>query len=149
MSIHNTFMDGQNLLTKVKDAAANGTSTLTTDSVDMLDYTGCVFFSSYATAASGNNCKAQQSSDDGVADGFSDLLGTLVGVSTSDEDVWVEIHKPEKRYVRALFLRGTSSVMGDIWCLRYGKVRGETAADNTIAGTIHGEVHKTPLEGTA
>lgn len=147
MSLGNVLMD-QCLLTKVKDLSAAGTSSVTTDSVDMQDYTGCVFFSSFGTAATDNQAKAQQSSDDAVADAFADLLGTLVTTGASDEEVWVEIYKPVERYLKAVFTRGTSSTLGDIWCLRYGKVRG-SAADNEIAGTIAGETHKSPIEGTA
>lgn len=133
-------------ITKVADHTTAGTSAVTSSSVDMQDYEGVIFISSYGTAAAGNTAHAEQSSDDGSSDAFADLAGTEVGVSTSDEDVWVEVHRPTERYVRAAFLRGTSSTLESIYAIQYGaKIK---PVDNTTAGTIHGESHNSPAEGT-
>lgn len=141
----------QNLLTdkklvKVSDPTGAGTSDVTTDSVDMQGYEGVMFFSSYGTAATDNLPHLEQSSDDASSDSFADLEGTEVNVSTSDEDVWVEIWRPRERYVRAVFEVGTSSTLGDIWALLYGAK--DIPVDNTTEGTIHGELHVHPAEGT-
>jgi len=112
----------------------------------MAGYRGVLFFSSYGTAAANNLPHAECSSDDGSSDTFADLTGTEVGVSTSDEDVWLDIIQPPEQYVRTVWARGTSSTLGDIWALQYGA--RSLVVDNTTAGTIHGEAHVAPAEGT-
>lgn len=133
--------------TKLADYASANTTDVTSASVDMLGYEGVVFLTSYGTAAANNLMHAEQSSDDGSLDGFSDIEGTSVGVSTSDEDQWLEIHRPGKRYLRVVCARGTSTTLENIWAIQYG-ARSQPV-DNTVAGTIHGELSVTPAEGTA
>lgn len=134
------------LLTKVADHSAANTTDVTGTSVDLQNYTGVVFLTSYGTAASNNTCHAETSSDDGSADAYTDLTGTEVGVSTSDEDVWLEIARPVERYMRVVCQRGTSSTLESVWAIRYGN--RTLPADNTTAGTIHGETHNAPAAGT-
>jgi len=134
------------LITKVADHTTAGTSDVTGTGVDMSGYEGVIFITSYGTAAADNLPHAETSSDDGSADAYTDLAGTEVGVSTSDEDVWLEIKRPPERYVRIVAERGTSSTCESIWAIRYGaRSRG---VDNTTAGTIHGELHASPAAGT-
>jgi len=139
-------LDEIGLLTKVSDPSGAGTGDVTTSSVDMAGYRDVIFFSSYGTAAANNTPHAQQSSDDGVGDAYADLAGTAVGVGASDEDVWLRISRPQERYVRTIWERGTSTTLGDIWCIRTGA--RSYPQDNTIANTIHGEGHVAPAEGT-
>lgn len=139
-------IDEIGLLTKVADASSAATSDVTSTGVNMAGFRDVVFFSSYGTAAANNLPHAEQSSDDGSTDTYADLTGTAVGVSTSDEDVWLRISQPREQYVRTVWERGTSSTLGDIWALRLGA--RSYPQDNTIAGTIHGEGHVRPAEGT-
>ena len=134
------------LLTKVKDVSAANTGDVTSDSVNMAGYEGVMFFASYGTAATDNLPNLETSNDDGSSDAFTDLAGTEVGVGSSDEDVWVDVINPREQYIRAIFARGTSTTLGDIWALRYGAKK--KPVDNTTAGTIHGETHIGPAEGT-
>ena len=136
----------RNLLTKVKDVSAANTGDVTSDSVDMAGYEGVIFFASYGTAATDNLPNAETSSDDGSSDAFTDLAGTEVGVGSSDEDVWLEIHRPVERYVKVIYARGTSTTLGDIWAIRYGA--RTLPQDNTTTGTIFGEAHASPAEGS-
>jgi hypothetical protein len=144
------FLTESCFLTKVSDPTTAGTSDVTGASVDMAahgGFEGVCFFSSFGTAAAGNFLKAQQSSDDGVADGFSDLEGSAVDPGASDEDQFVDIVRPLKRYLRPVAIRGTSSALGDVWALLY---RGSTIpVVNVIAGTINGVKLLSPAEGTA
>lgn len=138
-------------LIKVKDHSTADTAAVDSDGVDMDQdggYEGVLFLTSFGTAAANNTLKAQQSSDNGVADGFSDLEGTLTAPGASDEDHWLDIYKPTKRYVRAEATRGTSSTLESIWALLYGP-RNTMNVDNTVSGTITGEGHVSPAEGTA
>lgn len=134
-------------ITKVQDHSTAATSAVTSDAVDMAGYEGVAFLSSFGTAAAANTVKLQQSSDNGSADGFSDIEGTSVSSGTTDEDVWVEIYRPTKRYVKAVFARGTSSTLESVWAFQYG-ARQEPVS-NVVSGTIVGEYHAAPDEGTA
>ncbi len=130
-------------LTKVKDYSSADTTDVTSASVDMTGYRGVMFLTSYGTAAADNLMHVEQSADDSS---FADLTGTELGVSTSDEDQWVDVHTPGDRYVRVVAERGTSSTLESIWALQYNPVN--IPVDNTTAGTVHGEAHVAPIEGT-
>lgn len=131
-------------LTKVTDHTSAGTSAVNSGSVDMAGFEGVIFFSSFGTAASNNTVEAAQSTDDST---FADLIGTSVTSGSSDEDVWIDIYRPLERYVRAEFARGTSTTLESIWAIQYGARK--QPVDNTTSGTIVGEAHVSPIEGTA
>jgi len=146
--MRNHNLSGVVKLLKVQDHTAAGTSTVTSSAIDMLGYTGVLVLSSFGTAASGNTVKLQQSSDDGSADDYSDLTGTSVTSGTSDEDVWVDLYRPQKRYIKAVFARGTSSTLESVWAILYGPLSAPVSFNNT-SGTIVGEAHVEESEGTA
>lgn len=134
-------------LLKIQDHTTANTTAVTSDAIDMQGYEGVLVFSSFGTAAAGNTVKLQQSDDDGVADAYSDLEGTSVSSGTSDEDVWIDCYKPSKRYLKAVFARGTSSTLESVWAIRYDA--RTLAVSNVVSGTIIGEKFVTPAEGTA
>lgn len=140
------YLTNQVKITKVADPSTAGTSTVTTSILDMAGYESVVFITSLGTAAAGNLIKVQQDAENSTAS-MADLTGTSVSSGSSDEDVWVDVYRPEKRYVRAQIVRGTSSTLGDVWALQYGP--RTLPVDNTTTGTITGEQHLRPLEGTA
>jgi hypothetical protein len=130
-------------LTKVADHTAAGTSTVNATGVDMAGYEGVIFITSFGTAAADNSINAQQSTDNSS---FADLAGTSVVSGTSDEDVWVDIYRPLERYVRIEAIRTTSSTLESIWAIQYGARK--QPVDNTTSGTIIGEAHVSPAEGS-
>lgn len=131
---------------KVKDHSTAATSDVTGDTVDTAGYDGVMFVTSFGTAAANNTLKAQQDSDSAMGTA-ADLLGTSVTSGTSDEEAWIDIYRPQERYVRVVGLRGTSSTLESIWAVLYDpKVM---PVDNTTTGTIAGELHASPAEGTA
>lgn len=134
-------------ITKIKDHSTAATSAVTSDAVDMAGYEGVLFRTSFGTAAADNSVKIQQSSDDGSADAYSDLEGTSVVSGTSDENVWIDVFRPTKRYLKLVATRGTSSTLESIWADKY--LPRTMPVDNTTSGTIIGEVSATPAEGTA
>lgn len=134
-------------IVKVQDHTTAGTSTVTSDAVDTAGYEGCMFITSLGTAAANNTAKAQQSSDDGSTDSYADLEGTSVASGSSDEDVWVDVYKPRERYLKLVVARGTSSTLESIYAILYGP--RVMPVDNTTTGTIVGEAHVSPAEGTA
>lgn len=132
---------------KVKDHSTADTTAVTSDAIDTQGYGGVFILSSFGTAASGNTVKAQYSDDDAATDAYSDVAGTSVSSSTSDEDVWIDIKRPAKRYVKAVFARGTSSTLESVWAILYNPT--SVPVDNTTSGTITGEAFVQPTEGTA
>ena len=132
-------------ITKVSDYADAATSAINSASVDMSGYTGVLFIASFGTAAANNTMNAAQGADDSAD--WEDLTGTSVASGASDEDVWVDVYRPTDRYVRAEIARGTSTTLEAIWAIQYGPRKAPV--DNTTTGTISGEVHASPAEGTA
>jgi len=133
-------------ITKVKDHSTAATSAVTSTEVDMLGYEGVLFVTSFGTAAVNNTIKAQQDTATGMGSA-ADLTGTSVVPGASDEDVWIDVYKPLERFVRVVIARGTSSTLESIWAIQYGARK--SPIDNTTTGTIAGELHVTPAEGTA
>ena len=133
-------------LIKVKDHSSAATSAVTSDIVDTQGYEGVLFVTSFGTAAADNTLKLQQDTDS-AGGTMADLEGTSVASGSSDEDVWIDIYKPRERYVRAVAARGTSSTLESIWASLYNP--REMPVDNTTTGTIIGEAHTSPAEGTA
>jgi hypothetical protein len=132
-------------ITKVSDAVGAGTTDVESTGVDMAGYEGVLFLVSFGTAAANNIANAQQSTDNST---FADLLGTAVALGgASDEDQWIDVYRPLERYVRCHLEIGTSSTVENIWAIQYGARK--LPVDNTTTGTIAGEAHVSPIEGTA
>lgn len=125
---------------------ATGTTSVNGAVVDMAGWEGVVFIVKYSTAAANNTLKVQQGTDATVTDA-ADLEGTSVSVGASDEVVWCQIREPEERYLRPVYLRGTSTVLEWAVAIKFGG--NALPADNETAGTIAGERHTRPAEGTA
>lgn len=123
-----------------------GTSTINGTEVDMANFEGVLFVIKFGTAAADNTIKAQQDDVTGMA-GAADLEGTLVAVGASDEQVWLDIYRPLKQFVRMVALRGTSTTIDWGIAIRYGGKKGPQV--NNVAGSIVGELHVSPAEGTA
>lgn len=133
-------------LIKVADHTAAGTSDVTSSIVDTAGYEGVVFITSVSTANATNTIKVQQNTANQTT-GMADLAGTSVSSGTTDEDLVVEIHKPQERYLQVVVARGASTTCESIWAILYG---GTTSASTTgVAGTAAAELHVSPAEGTA
>ena len=123
-----------------------GTSEVDGATIDTQGYEGVLFVAKFGTAASGNTLQAQQGTESDASD-MADLEGTLVTVGASDEIVWLDLVKPQERYVRTQVQRGTSTTLD--WCVAIAYGAHKTPVDNATAGTIAGEAHVSPAEGTA
>lgn len=134
-------------ITKVVDqSSAAGTSSAEGAVIDMANYDGCLFMTSFPTAAANNGlkCKMSSASDTGTQ---GDIEGSATASGASDEDHWLDVYRPRKRYLQVVVVRGTSSKLGDVWALQYkGNKRPE---DNVTTGTITGEVSVSASTGTA
>ena len=134
-------------IVRLKASQTAGTSTITSDSVDMAADGGwdeVTFVVDFETAAADNILKGQCSSDDAVADAFADIAGSAVPVDTDDTVQRLNIVSPPERYVRASAARGTSTVLGTIYAiLSRGREPYLPTADYNV------ERLKWPAEGTA
>jgi hypothetical protein len=131
-------------ITKVKAGQATGTSAVNSDVIDMQGYEGVIFFGTIATANAGNYLKAQQDSASGMGTA-ADLAAKKIVATADGEVVWLDIYRPAERYLRAVIIRGVTTVTGDIYALRYkGRKRPE---DNTTTDVILGELLVSPDEG--
>ena len=149
----NGFITEHCKLIKLADYASAATSAVNGAGVDMQadgGWDGVLFFGSFGTAAADNFLKAQQSDDDGSSDGYSDLAGSAGTPGSSDEDAWLDIQLPRKRYVRPVAVRTTSTTLENLWALVYrGKKLPLASTVNVISGTIYGKQLYHPDEGTA
>lgn len=134
-------------LDQVGNSSTAATSTVNSSSVDMAGYENALFFGRFGTPAANNTIKIQQSDDNGGSDDWTDLAGSQVVPGASDENVYVDVIRATKRYVRAVFLRGTSTTLSDLWCVRYGA--RNLPVNNRIAGTCAGKIIGSAAEGTA
>lgn len=144
---YSDYFSNANKLDFASSYTTAATTTINGTGYDCSNYEGIIFYTRVGTAATGNTLVAQASSDDASTDAYSDLEGTSVGVGASDEQIWLEIKRPVKKWVRPTLLRGTSTTADPIIAIRYGA--RSLPVDNTTAGTIHGEAHISPAEGTA
>lgn len=136
---------------RVMNAVAAGQTTQTSDAVDMDQCKGCLFIVMLGAcdATSVPSVKIQQSSDDGVSDGYSDLEGTsVVGDASSDNKMLVvDVPHPGKRYLKAVVTRATADVVIDgVIAIRYGARSVPVTQGSDVANS---ELHVSPAEGTA
>lgn len=131
---------------KAADHEAANTTTVTSGAIDTLGYRGCLIVTSFGTAAANNTVSVECSSDNS-ADTYAAISGTSVASGTSDEDVWVDVVNPPERYLKLVAARGTSTTRESVWAILYDPV--SMPVDNTTSGTIIGELHVAPTEGTA
>jgi hypothetical protein len=136
---------------RISNAVAAGQTTVTSSAVDMLGFdavTAVYAFGSITTGAA-TSVKAQQSSDDGSADAYSDIEGSSITVLDSYDNklVLIEINNPQKRYVKFLVSRATQdSVVDGIFAIQTGAKLEPVTQPATVATS---EYHLAPDEGTA
>lgn len=128
----------------VSAPAAAATTAVNSPSVDMAGYEGVLFMTRFGTAASNNTVNAAGSADDST---FTDYTGSSVVSGTSDEVVWIDVYRPIDRYVRLEAARGTSSTLESVTAILYGGRKQPIS--NVLSGTIIGEAHVSPTQGTA
>lgn len=141
-------LSGNCKITMAKAAQTAGTGAVTSDIIDMAGFEGVLFLTRFGTAAANNSVKVQQ--DSAAAMGSAaDLEGTSVvsGADPSNEAIYVDVYKPQERYVKLYVTRGTSSTLGEIWAIQYGCRNAPQT--HAVSGTLTGEAHVSPDEGTA
>lgn len=135
---------------RVQNAAAAGTTTLTTSAVDMQGFDGVIFVAAFGTITDGTPAiKARQGAQSNMSDG-ADLAGTSTALAITDDNklAVLDVCKPTERYVDCQVVRGgsTGAVVDGVIAIRYHANKKPTVQGTTV-GAI--ETHISPAEGTA
>lgn len=142
----------QEKVTRVNNAAAAAQTDIEATGVAMDNFEGVKFYVAFGTITTGavTSCKLQQSDDNGVADGWSDLEDSGITVADDDDNqvVVLDCYRPQKRYVRPVVDRGTQNAVVDgIIAVQYGpRVLPTTDDTTTVVGRV---LVVSPDEGTA
>jgi len=137
---------------RLSNAATAATTSITSSALDCKGFDGALFIVSMGAIGATSVCtaKLQQSSDDGVADAYSDLLDTSISIADDDDNqlVMIDITKPQKRYLKLVLARATATAVVDgIMAQLYNPKNEPTTHDSaTVVGF---ELHNSPAEGTA
>ena len=137
-------------LQQIVNATAAGTTDVTSSAIDTQGYSGVLIVVSLGTLTSTTvpSVKAQQSSDDGSTDDYSDLAGSKVaGDDTMGNKLLVlDIHKPQKRYLKAIIGRATANTaVNAAWAVLYNP----DLVPPTQVSVGASKVLNSPAEGTA
>lgn len=138
-------------LQRVENAAAAGTTDLTSDWVDTQGFEGVMFVAAFGTITAGavTTIKAQQAAaSDGT--GAADLEGTSITVADDDDNqiAAIDIFRPQERYVALVVDRGTQNAVVDgVIAILYGPRELPTTHDTATVVSV--ETHVSPAEGTA
>lgn len=149
-------MNGLNLSKNVKISSAvtptagvAGTTAIEGSIVDMSGYEGVLMIVRMGaiTTNAVTSIKAQQGAAAAMGDA-ADLEGTSQTIADSDDDeiFYIDIFRPQERYVRLYVSRATqNAVVASAEYIQYGP----KAAPVTQPTGTNGETHVSPAEGTA
>jgi hypothetical protein len=133
-------------------AVAAGTTAINGTAVDTQGYSGVRFIvvAGALTATQVTSLKAQQSDDDGATDAYSDLEGSLTGPfadADAGKALVLEIHRPQKRYVRPVINRATANAaIACVICELFNASHVPADQDATV---VDQTIVNSPDEGTA
>lgn len=130
-------------------AGAAGTSDINGATLDMSGFEGVLMIVTFGaiTAGAVTSIKAQQGSAADMSDA-ADLAGTAQAIADTDDDkvFYIDLYRPEKRYVRLVVDRGTqNAVVASAEYIQYGARSEPTSHGSGVSG----ETHVSPSEGTA
>lgn len=141
------FLSAEVKIDKVADGASSAGTAVTSSAIDMQGYDAVCLFAQIATANAGNYLKAQQSSDDGGSDDYTDLAGSKVVADNGADVVVLDIRRPTKRYVKGIIIRGgANTVTGDMYAVRYNSRKFPQV--NDVLNTLNLVQLIGPAEGT-
>jgi hypothetical protein len=129
-------LSSQLKIRRVAAAAGAATTAVNGSAVDMEGFESVVFLGSFGTAAADNTLKAQ-ASDDGST-GWADITGAITAPGGTDGVQFLEVVRPQKRYIRVVATRGTSSTLESMWAIQ--GLPAVSPVGNSTAGTINGLV---------
>jgi hypothetical protein len=137
-------------VTRVMNDYTAGATSETGSSVDMNGFDGVMFLAAVGALSSTQvtELKAQSAPDNST---FNDIAGSHTGPladANSNATLLLDIYRPQQRYVRPVFVRGTANAVIDgIWAIQYSGLRQPTTNDPTTV--IATNYLKSPALGTA
>ncbi len=138
--------------TRLVNSTAAGTTTISGTGLDMEGFEGVIFIAQFGalTATQVTSLKAQQSSDNGVTDDWSDLAGTSTGPladGDGNKKLMLDIYRPNKHYVRPVVPRATANaVIDSVIAIQYG---AKTEPTTQPTGSVSASKYVvSPTEGT-
>lgn len=151
LNLNAMLLGNQIKVTRLLNGVAAGTTEQPGTSLDMAGFDGCLFMGFVGALTNGHTTalKAQQSSDNGSSDGFSDLAGSSVALADGDSNkvVLLDIYKPEKGYLKPVFSRGgANAVIDGIVAIQYASKTVPLTHGTTVKAL---KTFVTPPEGTA
>jgi len=126
------FLSKDAVLTLNMATATNATGRLSGDIVDMKDFESVTFLASYPTTNAGT--ESYLAHQVGSA---TDAMGDATGeVRLSKAGLYLEVHRPVKRYVRGVFISTASGKSKQLWTIQHGaRVKPQEQPASTT-GTI-------------
>ena len=120
--------------------------------LDMAGFDGVLMVVKMADIAAGavTAIKAQQSDDNGVGDGWSDVEGTGIAIAADDDNqvFIIDLVKPTKRWVRVVVDKDAANATNECALyLQYGP--RDLPVAQTVANEVTYERHVSPAEGVA
>jgi hypothetical protein len=120
-----SFLSENVAIDRCLDAVAAGTTVQSGAGVDMAGYDGVLFIACFGalTANQVTSLQAEQSSDDAVADAYTDIEDSNTA-NLADGDgtdmLVLDVFRPQERYVRPVVLRATANaVIDSVIAIRY------------------------------
>jgi hypothetical protein len=152
MNLNALLLAKQVKITRIMNGVAAGQTAQTSSAVNMAGYDGCLFIGLFGalTSTQVTSMKAQQSSDDGSSDAYSDLAESSTD-ALADADgnkmLLIDIFRPEKQYLKAVISRGTANAVIDgIIAIQYAGRDCPITQGTTVKELVS---LVTPAEGTA
>jgi len=75
------------------------------------------------------------------------LSSITVATDDDDQSFYIDIPRPQKRYLSFIIAKGGATTAASGFCLLYGA--SESPITNTVTDEFTGEVHVSPIAGTA
>lgn len=124
-------------------AASSGTSDVDGSALDMAGYEGVLLFVYIGTANSGNYLQALHGNTNSPSD---TVEGSKVVTDSNGDVAVLEINRPKYRYIKPQVKRGSATVTGEVYAIRYGaRVKPVT---NDVANSQNVVALATPATGT-
>ena len=139
-------------ITRHSNAVAAGTTVITPSAaIDMAGYESVTFLVPFGAISAGavTSIEVHCSSDNGVVDTFTALVGSKVVVTDADDNkvASIDVIRPPERYVKCIVNRATANAVVDaIIAIQTGANLLPVTAEATTVGN---EVHQAPAEGAA
>jgi hypothetical protein len=129
-------------------AGVAGTTDIEGATIDMSGYEGVLMIFTFGviTGSAVTSIKAQQDTASGMGTA-ADLEGTGQTIADTDDEkiFYIDLYKPEERYVRGYVDRATQNAVVTMSYIQYGASKMPV----THGTNVSGETHISPDEGTA